>query len=280
MTTIGIIGSGVVGEATGLAFAEKGLDVVFHDVSGERLRRLSKVAKTDISLSNTIRRSDAVFVCVPTPTVEDRFDSSYLQSVTEDIRGALEESPEPHHIIVYKSTSLPGYTRRKIYPLLKHALAGHSLANNPEFLTEKYALEDAMHPSRVVMGLLDRGDDYAQRALSRIYAPFNAPIFFTTLEEAEMVKYWANLTLATRISFTNEMGAICDKLGVDANYVSSIVRLDPRIGVYGSAYGQPYGGTCLPKDLNALLTYCKEDLNMAPELLEAVRKVNRNMGGE
>lgn len=283
---ISIIGSGVVGEATGLAFAEKGFEVVFYDICVRRVRRLSQICEATDKLAKAIDKTDVSIVCVPTPTLADgSFDYSYLRSVSEDIAKCM----PTRHTFLYKSTLLPGSLRNIVFPLLSKVNEGGTLgdhialANNPEFLTEKYALEDARHPSRIVIGLMEgKVGDYnanVTRLLSSIYAPFNAPIFFTTPEEAEMVKYWANLELASHISFTNEMGLICDTWGLDANYISSIVRLDPRLGTYGSTYGAPYGGKCLPKDLNAFLTSTAKDGIDTP-MLEAIRKVNRKMGGE
>jgi UDPglucose 6-dehydrogenase len=141
---------------------------------------------------------------------------------------------------------------------------------NPEFLRERYALQDFLSPSRIVIGEFDkRSGDFLEKA----YSLFKAPVIRADLDSAEMIKYVSNLSLATKISFFNEMYIVCERLGLDADLIGKAVSLDPRIGEYGVNGGLPFGGKCLPKDVEAFRSFIKS-LNINPRLLDAVSSVN------
>jgi UDPglucose 6-dehydrogenase len=219
-----------------------------------------------------------VFICVPTPTVKGQFDAHIVEEVASDI-GHILSSAEGYKRVVVRSTVLPTTTRTKILPLLEessnlHAGADFGVCMNPEFLRERLALHDFLNPSRVVIGELDhRSGD----ALAQLYSPFNAPVIRTDLDTAETIKYAANLFLATKISFFNEIYMLCEKMRVNADTVSKAVSLDPRIGDYGIQGGKPFDGNCFPKDLAAFITFAKS-LNINPQLLQAALAVNEAVG--
>jgi nucleotide sugar dehydrogenase len=144
---------------------------------------------------------------------------------------------------------------------------------NPEFIRKASALSDFLNPSRILIGEFDKrsGD-----VLEKLYSPFKASIVRTDLDTAEMIKYVTNTFLSTKISFFNEFFIICKKLGLDPHFVAEAAALDPRIGKYGIHGGRPFEGSCLPKDLEALIDFCKErELN--PKLLDAVLYINNKM---
>lgn len=202
-------------------------------------------------------------------------DFSYVQDAVENVAKALSER-ESYHLVTIRSTVLPPLTRRKVIPLLEEGSGlkpgeDFGVCNNPEFLRRATALQDFLNPSRIVIGELDRksGD-----LLETLYSPFGCRILRTDLDTAEVVKYVSNAFLASKISFFNETYLICEKLGVDPEFVSEAVSLDPRIGSYGIQGGRPFEGSCLPKDLEAFTTFVNE-LGMNPHMFDATAYVNR-----
>jgi UDPglucose 6-dehydrogenase len=274
-TRISIIGSGVVGEATGRVFHMQGHDVLFHDINQGKLDALANDGcAVTASVAEAVHHADVVFICVPTPTVNQTFDCSFVETAATDIGRALADA-EDYKIVVVRSTVLPSTTRGKVLPLLekysrRQAGRDFGVCMNPEFLREKTALQDSLHPSRIVIGELDRrsGD-----AVAQLYASFEVPLIRADLETAELVKYAANLFLATKISFFNEIYMIGEQLGVDAATVSKAASLDPRIGEYGVYGGKPFDGKCFPKDYQAFNTFAR-GLRINPKLLEAALDVN------
>jgi UDPglucose 6-dehydrogenase len=255
-----------------------GNDVIFHDIDETKLLKLKNNGyNVTNSIMEAVVNSDISFICVPTPTVNHKMDLSYIVEATVNIAKALHEKNN-YHLVVVKSTVLPSTTRTKIVPLLEEysmlkAGRDFGICVNPEFLRQTTALEDFLKPSRIVIGEYDKrsGD-----LLETLYTPFNAPIFRTGLDTAEMIKYVANCFLATKISFFNEIYIICKKMGYDPHFIAEVVSLDPRIGKYGIYGGRPFGGPCLPKDLDALIHFLKER-SINPQILEAVLKVNEVM---
>jgi UDPglucose 6-dehydrogenase len=273
-----IVGSGLVGEATGTVLCKKGNDVVFHDVDRKRLELLKEKGLHVVdSVGEAVVDSNVIFVCVPTPTANGNIDLSYVEKATVSIGEALSHT-SGYEVVVVRSTVVPSTTRCRVVPLLqKHSglVPGKDfgVCMNPEFLRENTALEDSLNPSRIVIGELDKrsGD-----LLKQVYLSFKVPIIRMDLDTAEMVKYASNLFLATKISFFNEIHMICQKLGLDSDMVSRAVSLDPRIGEYGVHGGRPFDGKCLPKDLSAFRGFVRA-LNINPKLLNAVSLVNEEM---
>lgn len=278
MTKISIIGSGFVGERVGRGLISLGHDVIFYDIADkEGLPNFTK----DINCA--IENSDVSFICVPTPTVNEKIDLSYIEEAAKSIGIAL-ASREKYHVVVIKSTVVPTTTENVIIPILEKysgKKAGEfGVCMNPEFLTEiesswtddRGYKKDFFTEDRIVIGEYDKrsGD-----ALEEIYKPLNKPIFRTDLKTAEMIKYASNCMLATKISFWNEVFLICKNLGIDSQEVADIVALDSRIGKYGTVHGKAFGGKCLPKDLKAFVSFAER--YHEPKLLKAVDDINEEM---
>jgi len=274
---VAIIGSGVVGRATGIGLQVHGNEVVFYDVDQEKCDYLREkgfsIAK---SIDEAVSHSDASFICVQTPYNDGGVDLTYLMNAVVDVARALREGC--YHVVAVRST-VPPYTTRKVVVPLLYEHSGlkvgvdFGVCFNPEFLRETSALQDFLHPSRVVIGEVDRR---AGDVLEELYRPFGAPIIRTSPEVAEMIKYVTNAFLATKISFFNEVYLLCVELGLDPDFVAETAALDPRIGTYGIYGGKPFSGRCLPKDLKAFIRFFKER-NVEPTLLSAVLAVNEKM---
>jgi UDPglucose 6-dehydrogenase len=275
---IALIGAGVVGQATGIGLAAKGHEVTFYDIDTEKLDHLRRQGfTTSVDVSDAVNRSTIIMLSVPTPTINGHINLDYVVTAATTVGHALAHSRD-YKVVTVRSTVLPSTTRCRVLPLLEHTShltsgKDFGVCFNPEFLTEKNALQDFLHPSRVVIGSLDkRSGDTVQR----VYAPFDTKIIRTSLDNAEAIKYASNLFLATKISFFNELYLIYQQLGINAKVVSEAVALDPRIGHYGIWGGQPFDGKCLPKDLAAFTSFVKTH-NFTPQLLEAVAAVNDAM---
>jgi UDPglucose 6-dehydrogenase len=289
--TIAVIGTGYVGLVTGTCFAELGNNVVcvdnneakiellragsapFHEpqlaeliVRNLRAERLS--FSTD--LAGAVRAAEIVFIAVDTPAIEDgTADLSAVRAVAAAIGNAL-DGPK---VVVSKSTA-PMETGELIASLIaENSTAHHRVAvvSNPEFLREGSAIADFMQPDRIVIGT---NDGRAEAIMRELYRPLNAPIVVTDVRTSEMIKYAANAFLATKISFMNEIANICDVVDVDVETVARVIGLDQRIGTQSMHAGIGFGGSCLPKDLQALEKIAAARQYEA-SLLGAVAGVNR-----
>lgn len=272
---ISIIGSGVVGEATGIGFYKHDNEVIFHDIVKERLVTLKKQGyDVTENISEAINNSTISLVCVQTPTVNGQMNFSYVKKATIDIAKALRGKREYHNIVI-RSTVLPFTTRTKIIPMLEQhsrlkAGKDFGVCMNPEFLRQASALKDFIKPRRIVIGELDnRSGDI----LEKLYSPFKTPIIRTDLDVAEMIKYVTNAFLTTKIAFFNEVYLICKHSKLDPLIVAEAVALDPRIGSYGIHGGQPFEGKCLPKDLKAFINFLKSK-GTNPKIFDAVLHIN------
>jgi UDPglucose 6-dehydrogenase len=261
---------------------EPGLQDVMDRTAGTRLR-----ATTDLPAA--VRGSDLTMIAVGTPSVDGRIDLEYVRAAAVSIGEALRDHVEPH-VVVVKSTVVPGTTEDLVLPALERASgrllgAGLGVAMNPEFLREGNAVEDFMKPDRIVLGV---ADDLARERLQALYQPFDSPdVLVTTPRTAEAIKYTSNAVLATLISFSNEIGNLMARLpGVDVRTVMEGVYLDrrwspvleggrrvrPGILTYLAA-GCGFGGSCFPKDVQALQAFAAA-LGVATPVLEAVLTVN------
>jgi len=275
---IGIIGAGVVGYATGFGLSKIGHKVTFNDINEDILQKLNdKGYKVTRYYSELLRDSEIIQICVPTPNKDGIQDLSIISRVAEKLGKCLIKTEE-YKVIVIRSTILPTYTRKKILPIIQETsglIPGEEfgLCVNPEFLRQASALDDFLNSWRIVIG---EYDEKSGSILEEVYKPLKTRIFRTTFEIAELIKYISNAFLSTKISFFNEMYLISDKLGVDPDLVNNIVALDPRIGKYGIKGGRPFGGVCLPKDLEAFIElFHLLDLN--PSIISSVLKVNKEM---
>ena len=296
MMKVSIIGTGYAGLATGVGLASKGHNVICMDIDENRVDkikagvspiyepgiedamkaairedRLDATTKLDYAMKN----SDVSFICVPTPPKKDgSIDLKFIEQVSKEMGRVLKDL-EGYHVIVVKSTVVPDTTERVVIPNLeefsgKRAGEDFGAGMVPEFLREGSALKDILEPDRIVIGELDRrsGD-----TLQELHYVFNAPIIRTQLKVAELVKYASNAFLATKISFTNEIGNIAKKLGIDAYEVMKCVGLDHRISPHFLRAGIGFGGSCFPKDVLALAR--KGSLmGYEPRLLEEAVKLN------
>ena len=294
---ISVVGSGYVGLTVGMGFVNLNHQVIFIDVN-ERIIEMINNARPPIyeeglnelmqkfrkryyatkDYSNAILNSDVTFICVGTPSKEDgSIDLTYIKEASKDIGKALKKK-EDYHVVIVKSTVLPGTTEKIIKPIIekyskKKAFEDFGLAVNPEFLREGKALKDFMNPDRIIIGV-NQDDDKTKQILKKLYEPFNAPKLIVDIKTAEMIKYASNAFLATKISFANEIGNICKKLGIDSWKVFEGVGLDHRISPYAFRSGAGFGGSCLPKDVRALIKKA-EEVQENPIILKAVMEVNK-----
>jgi UDPglucose 6-dehydrogenase len=289
-----VIGVGYVGLVTGACFAEFGIKVTCVDNDREKIAGLQKgkipiyeprleelVLKnirekrlqfTD-NLEEGVRHSLVVFIAVGTPSdKEGRADLRYVKEVAE----AIGRTMDGYKIIVTKST-VPVGTGQLISRIVrKQQKKKHpfDIVSNPEFLREGSAIEDFMHPNRVVIGAQS---DQAVAIMKDLYSPLyliETPFVITGVETAEMIKYASNAFLATKISFINEMANICERVGADVHQVARGMGLDQRIGPKFLHPGPGFGGSCFPKDTQAIVQLA-QSLDYEFEIVKAVLKVNQ-----
>ncbi|MGB0960788.1 MAG: UDP-glucose dehydrogenase family protein, partial [Halocynthiibacter sp.] len=292
---ITMIGTGYVGLVSGVCFSEFGHEVVCVDKDAGKIDALKKgeipiyepgldalVAKNTkegrltftTELADAVAGADAVFIAVGTPTRrgDGHADLTFVYAAAEDVAAHL----DGYTVIVTKST-VPLGTNRHVRHLVKKAnsSADFDVASNPEFLREGAAIEDFMKPDRVVIGAQA---DLAKDTMRAIYAPLSDqgyPVLVTDLESAEMIKYAANAFLATKITFVNEIAALCERVGADVKLVSHGMGLDDRIGSRFLNAGPGYGGSCFPKDTKALARI-GQDNGMQMQITETVISVNED----
>lgn len=289
LARISIIGSGVVGSIVGMGFRDLGNDVVFYDIDNGKMEKLrEKGIDSTTNMNKAIDNSDISFVAVPTPSKDGKIDLTFIKKATESIANAL-KSKGSYHTIVIKSTVVPTTTEEIVKPLLekvsgKKCGEDFGLCMNPEFLTEirnTWSDDSSMtrgffSEERIVIGEFDKK---AGDIVEELYKPLNVPIFRTNIKVAELIKYASNSALATRISYWNEIYYICEKLGIDSDFVARVVGMDKRIGKYGTIHKKAFGGKCLPKDLQAIITFSKQT-GHDPILLNAVNEINERIKEE
>lgn len=277
---IAIVGSGVVGRASGKGLAKKGHEVVFFDVNPETIRSLNESGcrAKHIKTISEEKGIDFFMLSVSTPTIRKRIRLRYLKSAVKEVGraiGKLNNFP----VVVIRSTVPPGTIEQQFIPLLekisgKKAGEDFGITMNPEFLREASAAEDFLHPWLVVIGA---DAEPAGSLLGKLYEPFGAPIAFMPLKEAELMKYAHNLLNATKISFFNEMRLVGDRLGVDSDRVfkavvkSAEAMWNPE---YGTKNFGPFSGSCLPKDTAAFFTWALEKLDFEMPVLKGTLETN------
>ena len=290
---IAMIGTGYVGLVSGVCFSDFGHEVICVDKNPEKIERLNAgevpiyepgldalMARNvaagrltfSLDLAAAVDGAEAVFIAVGTPSRrgDGHADLSYVFAAAAEIGAALKN----YAVIVTKSTVPVGTNRRVAeYAAAANPGADFSVASNPEFLREGAAIDDFMHPDRVVVGVESAR---AKKVMSDIYRPLflrEFPIVFTGLESAEMIKYAANAFLATKITFINEVAALCEKVGADIKDVSRGMGLDGRIGNKFLHAGPGYGGSCFPKDTLAFARTGQE-MGSPMKITETVIRVN------
>lgn len=286
-----VIGTGYVGLVTGACFAERGNKVICVDNNLEKLDSLKQgiipifepglqdiVVKNSSNgnlsftddLQGSVEKSDIIFFCLPTPTLEDgTSDTKYIVDVASKIGHFIKN----YKIIVNKST-VPIGTTEKIFDIVsKDTEVEFDVASNPEFLREGFAVKDFMNPDRVVIGSMS---DRSKQVLSDLYANFvysKEQILLMDPSSSEMSKYAANAFLATKITFINEIANICYRFGANVDYVKKCLGMDDRIGNKFLNPGIGFGGSCFPKDIYALKTSSQE-YNYDFKLLNATIQAN------
>lgn len=295
---IAIVGSGYVGLVTGACFAEVGIDVTCVDIDVAKIEKLKNgispiyepglddMLKRNIErgrltfttdLASCVNDNEVIFSAVGTPPDED--GSADLKYVL-DVAKTVGKNMNKPLIIVTKST-VPVGTAKKVRKAIQGELDNRGLnltfdvVSNPEFLKEGAAIDDFMKPDRIVVGV---ETDHAREVMTRLYRPFtlnNHPVIFMDVPSAEMTKYAANAMLATRISFMNDIANLCEIVGADVNMVRRGIGSDTRIGSKFLYSGIGYGGSCFPKDVQALIR-TGEEYNYKLRIIQAVEDVNED----
>lgn len=295
---ITIVGSGYVGLVTGACFSEVGINVTCVDVDQKKIENLNKgiipiyepglermIARnmekgrlhftTDIA--DAAKGSDVIFIAVGTPPDEDgSADLKYVVQVAKDCGKYMD-----HYTLVVTKSTVPVGTSLKVKKAIQDELAKRNeniefdVASNPEFLKEGAAIDDFLKPDRIVVGT---ESERAEELLKKLYKPFTLnghPIIFMDIISAEMTKYAANAMLATKISFINDIANLCEIVGADINYIRKGIGSDGRIGTKFIYPGIGYGGSCFPKDVQALIRTAQEN-NYDLQVLKAVEAVNKH----
>ncbi|MCD1619371.1 UDP-glucose/GDP-mannose dehydrogenase family protein [Salipiger manganoxidans] len=293
---IAMIGTGYVGLVSGVCFSDFGHEVVCVDKDPRKIEKLERgevpifepgldalmIKNVEagrlsftLDLASAVKQADAVFIAVGTPTRrgDGHADLTYVMAAAEEIAKAADR-----YIVIVTKSTVPVGTNAKVREVVAAANPDleFDVASNPEFLREGAAIDDFMKPDRVVVGV---ETERAAQVMSDIYRPLylrDFPIVTTDLESAEMIKYAANAFLAVKITFINEIAALCEKVGADVKQVSKGMGLDGRIGNKFLHAGPGYGGSCFPKDTKALARIGQE--HASPMLItEAVIKINEDV---
>lgn len=293
MSKIAVVGTGYVGLVTGTCFAETGNQVICIDIDQVKVTRmrngeipiyephLDVLFERNIKanrltfttdLAEGINDAEIIFLALPTPPGEDgSADLSYILGVAEQLGKLIND----YKVIVDKSTVPVGTAEKVHQAIAKNARVDFAVVSNPEFLREGFAVDDFMKPDRVVIGT---SDIRAKKVMENLYKPFvrqGNPIIFMDEKSAELTKYAANSFLATKITFMNEVANFCELVGADVDKVRIGIGSDDRIGKRFLFPGIGYGGSCFPKDVQALVKSGKEH-GFEFEILKSVMKVNED----
>ena len=294
---VGVIGSGYVGLVAAACFAEMGNDVICVDVDENKISKLKdgiipiyepglevlvkenykrESLKFTTEINSSLNTAEVVFIAVGTPMGDDgSADLKYVLQVAQSIGENMN-----HHLVVVDKSTVPIGTADKVKETIQLALDNRNsdltfdVVSNPEFLKEGAAIKDFMHPDRVVVGA---DNDSAMEVMQDLYSPFTISsdrFIGMDIRSAEMTKYAANAMLATKISFINEIANICEHVGADVNQVRAGIGSDKRIGYQFIYPGCGYGGSCFPKDVQALINIAN-DHGYNPSLISSVERVNK-----
>ena len=288
---IAVIGTGYVGLVTGTCFAETGNQVICVDIDAQKVEKmrngevpiyephLDVLFERNIQagrlhfttdLAEAVEPADIIFLALPTPPGEDgSADLSYVLGVAEELGRMITE----YKVIVDKSTVPVGTAEKVTAAVAANAKVDFDVVSNPEFLREGYAVDDFLKPDRVVIGV---GSQRAEEVMTRLYQPFirqGNPLIVMDERSAELTKYAANAFLATKITFMNEIANFCEKVGADVDKVRRGIGTDTRIGPRFLFPGIGYGGSCFPKDVQALHRSGRE-ADYEFEILTSVMEVN------
>jgi UDPglucose 6-dehydrogenase len=290
---ITIIGTGYVGLTSGTCFAEVGHEVTCVDNNAEKVATLlagevpiyepglEELVKQNVaagrlkfttSTEEGVKNGDVIFIAVPTPPQPDgSVDLSFIEKVAREIAQCL--TPELGYRVIVDKSTVPVKTGDKVEQTVRrYAPAGveFGVVSNPEFLREGCAVDDLLHPDRIVIG---SNDDRALAYMQKIYEPFVAPVLVTDINSAELIKHAANSFLALKISYINAVANICEASGADVEKVAEGIGMDKRIGRAFLNAGLGYGGSCFPKDIKAFI-HISEALGQPFGLLKEVERIN------
>jgi UDPglucose 6-dehydrogenase len=258
-----IVGSGVVGQATGKGFTKKGHSVGYVDINPQTIAKLRGEGLNAMMASEVDWNAvDVVLLAVSTPSVNDRIVLDYIEAAALDVGRGLATTSN-YVTVVVRSTVPPTTTEQRITPILerasgKRAGVDFGVAMNPEFLRAVSSEQDFARPWITILGASDRR---TAELLDALFTPFGALIVRCTPTEAEMIKYVNNIYNAVKISYFNEVDQICQQLGVDSNLIGAAVARSAESmwnPLYGTRGGVPYGGACLPKDTTAFMAFVRE----------------------
>jgi UDPglucose 6-dehydrogenase len=294
---VAVIGTGYVGLVTGTCFAETGNHVICVDNDPAKLEKLNQadltiyepglellfyrnIAKRRLSFTDDLKlavlASEIVFLCLPTPQGEDgSADLRYVFAVAEEIASILKESGAGSYRVLVNKSTVPVGTSSAVRRILNaKGVTNTEVVSNPEFLREGFALEDFMRPDRIVVGSESKA---ALEKLKALYEPFvrqGNPIVEMDPASAELTKYASNAYLAMRITYMNELANLCEKVGANVDLVRIGMGTDNRIGKRFLFAGIGYGGSCFPKDVNALIRTSVE-MGSEMQILSTVNKLNK-----
>lgn len=293
MKKIAVVGTGYVGLVTGTCFAETGNQVICVDIDANKVARMKngempiyephldvlferniKANRLSFTtdLAEGIKDAEIIFLALPTPPGEDgAADLRYILGVADDLGKLIQD----YKVIVDKSTVPVGTAEKVRERIAKNAQVEFDVVSNPEFLREGFAVDDFMKPDRVVIGT---SSERAEKIMEQLYKPFvrqGNPILFMDEKSSELTKYAANSFLATKITFMNEIANFCELVGADVDKVRIGIGSDERIGKRFLFPGIGYGGSCFPKDVQALVNSGNEN-NFSFEILKAVMTVNED----
>jgi UDPglucose 6-dehydrogenase len=288
---IAVVGTGYVGLVTGTCLAETGNHVICVDINKEKVQKmqagvvpiyephLDVLFERNIkqgrltfttNLAEAIEKAKIIFLALPTPPGEDgSADLSYILGVADDLGKIIKD----YKVIVDKSTVPVGTADKVRAAVAKNAIVEFDIVSNPEFLREGFAVDDFLKPDRVVIGA---SSDKAKKTMEELYKPYvrqGNPIIFMDERSAELTKYAANAFLATKITFMNEIANMCELVGADVDAVRIGIGSDDRIGKRFLFPGIGYGGSCFPKDVQALAKSASE-VNYDFKILESVMEIN------
>ena len=281
MSNFLIVGSGVVGQATGKGFARRGHSVDYVDIDPVKVNQLNQQGLFAM-LPNQVdwSRYDIIMLTVSTPSVNGRVVLDYIEAAALNVGQGL-ATTDKFAVVVVRSTVPPTTTEKRIRAVLEKAArktAGvdFGLAMNPEFLRQRSNFEDFERPWITVLGASDR---LTAEILNDLYKPFGSLIVNCTPTEAEMIKYVNNIYNAVKISYFNEVHGICEQLGLDSRLIGATVARSAESmwnPLYGTRGGLPYGGTCLPKDTVGFSAFCR-DHGFQHFMLDATIAVNEQL---
>ena len=296
---VSVFGLGYVGCVSAACFAKEGHTVIGVDVQPAKVEMINRGKSTIIEegiaelihevvdagrlcatadVADAVSRTRLSLICVGTPSRPNgSIDLSFIERVCEQIGEALRDKEEPH-LIVIRSTVLPGTIEGVVIPALERTAGkprgdGWDVCSNPEFLREGSSIRDFYDPPFTLIGA---ASEDAAEPLAALYAPIDAPLYVTEIRAAEMVKYACNAFHGLKVSFANEIGNVCKALGIDSHEVMKIFAADTKLNV-SPAYLKPgfaFGGSCLPKDLRAL-TYKARQVDVETPVLSATLESNR-----